>query len=223
MWLAVIFGMVSSCSLLLTVDMLSKDTHTHILISSWQYLRHLEYSENKCSRWHNHSQWCESLCIFCTCSLFVQMNKVIANLFKGSPIMLKMYFLSFSTLRRFLCMLKIWKVKKVQKAPLSHREHSFWNASSVCIPCLCDITPHVTVSQICINFRRAVSLACRNWFSSAALMLLAVLGQACADWPIRRDWVFRRGELKGTGAETEHLQLQHRIAWEDRWGFWANI
>ena len=114
MWLAVIFGMVSSCSLLLTVDMLSKDTHTHILISSWQYLRHLEYSENKCSRWHNHSQWCESLCIFCTCSLFVQMNKVIANLFKGSPIMLKMYFLSFSTLRRFLCMLKIWKVKKVQ-------------------------------------------------------------------------------------------------------------
>ena len=231
MWLAVIFGMLSSCSLLLTVDMFSQNTHilthTHILIS-WQYLWHLEYSENKCSCRHNHSQLCESFCIFCTCSLFVQINKAIACLVKGNPIMLKMYILSFSVLCRFLCK-RSWKLKRSKpapsEAPLSHRKHCSWNTSSV-VP-LYSVTlwhrsscHHVTHLH---NFRLAASLARGNWFSSAALMLLAVLGQACVGWPIRRNWVFRRGGLKGTGAKTERLQLQHGTAWEDQCVFWALV
>ena len=31
------------------------------------------------------------------------------------------------------------------------------------------------------------------WFSLAALLLFVVLAQACASWPIRADWIFRRG------------------------------
>ena len=42
----------------------------------------------------------------------------------------------------------------------------------------------------------AASLARENWFSTAALLLLALLAQACMSWPIREDWVFGRGALK---------------------------
>ena len=45
----------------------------------------------------------------------------------------------------------------------------------------------------------------KSWFSTAALLLLAVLGQASVRWPIRADWVFRGVGLKETGAKTDSV------------------
>ena len=90
--------------------------------------------------------------------------------------------------------------------------HCSWRPQSVVLPLilwLCDITlrPHVRhlhklctavslSSDICIDLHKlctAVSLSCRNWISTAALLLLAVLAQSCLRWPIRADCVIRGG------------------------------
>ena len=58
------------------------------------------------------------------------------------------------------------------------------------------------------------SLALKNWLSTAALLLSAVLAQACVSWPIRADRVFRRGrgireELKQHFRQRGNTELQH--------------
>ena len=52
---------------------------------------------------------------------------------------------------------------------------------------------YITESDICIMEWVMASLSCKNLFSKAALLLLAVLAQACASWPIRADWWFSSG------------------------------
>ena len=74
-----------------------------------------------------------------------------------------------------------------QQKLFSHRKHCSWNASSLAPPLilwLCDITlrHHVThLHYWCL----AASLARKNWFGTATLLLWAVPGQACVSWPIR--------------------------------------
>ena len=77
----------------------------------------------------------------------------------------------------------ILEVKKAKvhtkEAPLSHRKRCSWNASSVVSPIILGhyVTSHrVTMS---LNWCLAAGLAHENSFSAAALLLLAVLGQAC--------------------------------------------
>ena len=82
-----------------------------------------------------------------------------------------------------------WKFTP-REAPLSHRKHCFWNASSVVPPltlCFCDITFGHPVTLL-LNLCWAASLARKNWFSTAALLLLVVMGQVSVSWPIRGDW-----------------------------------
>ena len=101
-----------------------------------------------------------------------------------------------------------WKLKRSNsapaEAPLSHRKHCSWNASSVIslyISWLCDITLCHHVTHL-YNLSLPASLAPKNWFSQGALLMLAEPGQVCASWPIRTHWVFRRGGLlKETGGK----------------------
>ena len=94
-----------------------------------------------------------------------------------------------------------WELRRSTEAPLSHRNQCSWNASSELppplIPWLCDITLRHTFANHC------PTASLKNWFSTAALFMLAVLGQACVSWPIRGGWVFRRRSLKETGAKTD--------------------
>ena len=119
--------------------------------------------------------------------------------------------ISFSV---YLFLQKILKIKKKSskstptEAPLSHSKHCSWNASSVVPPLIlwiCDITLCHRVTHL-YNLCPAASLACKNWFSTAALLLSAVLAQACWSWPIREDWLFRRRSLKETVAKTERFR-----------------
>ena len=112
------------------------------------------------------------------------------------------------------CACKMYKVLKVRKAKVHTNRssslplnHCTWNTSLAVpplIPWLCDVTlcHHIThLHYLCV----AASLAHENYFNTAALWLLAVLGQACVSWPIREDWVFKRGGLKEIGAKTERF------------------
>ena len=70
--------------------------------------------------------------------------------------------------------LKMWKSAPTE-APLSHRKHRSWNASSVALPLiprLCDITVHHGVTRL-QSWWLAASLARENWFSPATLLLMA--------------------------------------------------
>ena len=105
--------------------------------------------------------------------------------------------LSVCVLHMFLCMLKILKVKKVKACTnfflLSYRKHCSWNASSVAPPLilwLCDIELHHHVTHL-----HNLCLACKNWFSTTAVFLLAELAQACVSWPIRAGYSVGEGTL----------------------------
>ena len=98
--------------------------------------------------------------------------------------------------------------KRSTEAPRSHRKHCSWNASSELspplFPWLCDLILRHTFSNYC------PTASLKDWFSTAALFILAVLGQACVSWPIRGHWVFGRRCLKETGAfQTAHVFFEH--------------
>ena len=118
---------------------------------------------------------------------------------------------------------RYWKLKKVEvhanRSSFLPKKHCSLNYSSVVpplIPWLHDITP--TMSPCSNNFCLAASLAWKSRFSTAALLLLLVLGQVCVSRPIRTDRIFSRGELKETGAITV---LRHWTVWVNRCVFWA--
>ena len=126
-----------------------------------------------------------------------------------------------------------WKLQKSRSAPtevcVSHIKYCSWNTSPVIPPSilwLCDITlcHHVThLHHLCLK----TGLAPYNWFSAAALSLLAVMGQACVSWPIRADWEFGKGGFKETGAKTQLFKQrgdtvpQQWTVWENWCVFWA--
>lgn len=45
----------------------------------------------------------------------------------------------------------------------------------------------------------AATLALENWFNTAAVLFIAVVGQACLSWPIRAGWLSGRASLNETG------------------------
>lgn len=64
------------------------------------------------------------------------------------------------------------------------------------------------------------NLAFKNWFITTALLLLAVLGQACVSWPIGEDRLFGRGDLKRQKwGLRENTVLKYWTTWE-HWGLW---
>ena len=122
------------------------------------------------------------------------------------------FFFSFDVFMGSCACKRSWRLKRSKsaptEAPLSHRKQSSWNTSSVVQPLivwLCYITVHHHVTHLHEVFPVA-SLARKNWFSTAALSLLAVSAQACVSWPIRTYLVFRKGGLKETGAKTERFR-----------------
>ena len=123
-------------------------------------------------------------------------------------------FHSIGVLNMFLYMKNILKVKTVSPtiAPLFHKKHCTWNASSVfpaLILSLGDIAlrHHVThLHNLCL----AVSFAQKKKKRfNAAVLLLVVLAQTFVSWPVRADWVLRRGTLR-------RQELKHSIS--DRGG-----
>ena len=100
-----------------------------------------------------------------------------------------------------------WKSKHSKstptEAPPSHRKHCSWNASSVVLPLtpwLCDIAPCQGVTPV-HNLCQAPSLAPKNWFSTAALLLLAMLG-ACVD----------QSEETGYGGPLKRQELKQSVS-----------
>lgn len=109
-------------------------------------------------------------------------------------------------------------------APLSHRKHSFRNASSVVRYYL--ISHYVTVSDICITCAFIHDRGEANWRLKTRQTWLerrwAALAQECVSWPIRADWEFGKGgalkrwELKQMG-NTVLLQSTLRENWCVLW------
>ena len=67
---------------------------------------------------------------------------------------------------------------------------------------------HTTLHNLCL----ATSLAHKSWFNTAALLLFAMLAQACVSWRMRaRYW--EGVILKETGAKTE--RFRKKAEWEN--------
>ena len=116
--------------------------------------------------------------------------------------------------------------KKGHEAQLSHRKLCSWNASSAAFTLLwlCDITPRHTLHNLC----RAAIFACKNWFSTAALLMLAMqlrrvwTNQSQQTGHSGRGRALKRQELKTERFKQRgNAELQHWTVWQNWCVFWA--
>ena len=140
-------------------------------------------------------------------------SPVIRSFFRMSSLMMSYV----TSSEQFTMALRVMFGRQPEKIVQRCERYNFtWRASTLW---------HHTVPPCHIfynNLRLASILACKSWFGSAELLLFVVLGQVCVSWPIRGDWVLRRGRgFKETAAKTEFFsqrgdkELQHWTEWEN--------
>ena len=159
--------------------------------------------------------------------IFFKRSSPRHNMFIFKGLSLQFFVLSVSVLYRLLCMLKVFKFKRVKvrtKRSSSLPQKTLLLKRLRSSPAFNSVTFRHHATSPCLTYSTytysSASLAHKNVFSMAALLSLALLSQVCASWPISADWVFRRRGLKETGAKTEtegNTELQH---WTEQLGTW---